>query len=519
MSDRTSILPVLAALLAAASAPALAAEPAKPAKPDWAEALYNPQPDKEDLVLPMPCGGAMTFRRVAVPAEGVLDDRRVELGGGEAKFAYSENSRRDYVAGGFTDSKARNLRFFYLGKYEVTRQQFDALSGACAEPGEEARLPKVQVTWAEAVAFAGAYATWLVKNATDRLPAEEGASGFVRLPTEAEWEFAARGGIAVSDGVFVQPAFPMPEGPARYVWFQGSESANNELNAVGLLKPNPLGLYDMLGNAGEFVLDPFRLNKLSRLHGQAGGQTVKGGDFRTPLADIRSAAREEFVPVDKRGERRSPSIGFRLALAAPSLPTTQRIGTVRKAWEDLPKAAAAAIAGPQDDPVKEVEVLRAAVEDPALKQRIGNLSTVIKSSIQTSNEQRARAARSEIRVGAYLARKLADDKRIIATKERQMEALSTANQQLKDGIRRALEADRAALDFNLGYYIDTLTQLNAEYPESLMLAQAEGLKREFEARDLAALNGFIDLCIRHAARLRADGKLDRPNTLGEIPAP
>lgn len=89
MSDRTPILPVLAALLAAAAAPALAAEPAKPAtpvKPDWAEALYNPQPDKEDLVLPMPCGGAMTFRKVAVPAEGVLDDRRVELGGGEAKL-------------------------------------------------------------------------------------------------------------------------------------------------------------------------------------------------------------------------------------------------------------------------------------------------------------------------------------------------------------------------------------------------------------------------------------------------
>ncbi|WP_049976223.1 SUMF1/EgtB/PvdO family nonheme iron enzyme [Azospirillum sp. B506] len=514
MSNRTPILLLLGALTV--PGPGFAAEPAKPG---WPEALYNPKADKDDLVLPMPCGGAMTFRKVAVPAEGALDDRRVELGGGEAKFAYSENSRRDWVGGGFTDPKAKNLHAFYIGKYEVTRQQYAALSGSCAEPGEEARLPKVQVTWAEAVAFAGAYSTWLVKNALDRLPAEDGAPGFVRLPTEAEWEFAARGGIAVSDSVFVQPSFPMPEGAASYVWYQGSESANNELNAIGLLKPNPLGLYDMLGNAGEFVLDPFRLNKLSRLHGQAGGQTVKGGDFRTPLADIRSAAREEFVPTDKRGERRSPSTGFRLALAAPSLPSTQRIGAVRKAWEELPKAAAAAIAGPQDDPVKEVEVLGAAVEDPALKQRIRNLSTVIKSSIQTSNEQRARAARSEIRVGAYLARKLADDKRIVATKERQIEALSEANQQLRDGIRRALETDRATLDFNLGYYIDTLTQLNAEYPEALMLAQAEVLKREFEARNLASLNGFIDLCIRHAARLRADGKLDHPKTLGEIPVP
>ena len=97
--------------------------------------------------------------------------------------------------------------------------------------------------------------------------------------------------------VFVQQVFPMPEGAARYVWYQGTESANNELNAIGLLKPNPLGLRHA-GQRRRVRARPFRLNKLSRLHGQAGGATVKGGDYRTPLDDIRSAAREEFVPID-----------------------------------------------------------------------------------------------------------------------------------------------------------------------------------------------------------------------------
>ncbi|MGQ3075778.1 MAG: hypothetical protein ACT7A5_32270, partial [Ferrovibrionaceae bacterium] len=73
----------------------------------WPERLYNPQKADGDLVLPMPCGGAMTFRRIDLPADGALGDRRVQLGGADDKVAYAENTRTDYVAGGFTDPKAK----------------------------------------------------------------------------------------------------------------------------------------------------------------------------------------------------------------------------------------------------------------------------------------------------------------------------------------------------------------------------------------------------------------------------
>ena len=126
------------------------------------------------------------------------------------------------------------------------------------------------------------------------------------------------------------------------------------------------------------MLDPFRLNKLSRLHGQAGGQIVKGGDYRTPAGELRSAARVEFVPVDQRGERRSPTTGFRLALVPPSLPSAERLTAIRDAWTELPSSAVA----PQDDPVKEAEALAQSVDQPDLRKRIAALSTVIKASIQ-----------------------------------------------------------------------------------------------------------------------------------------
>lgn len=481
----------------------------------WPASQFNPKEAAGDVILPMPCGGSMAFRRVAVPGADALDDRRVQLGNPEPRFAYAESSRSDYIGGGFSDSRTKAQRYYLIGKYEVTQLQFDALSATCPKVTEEGRLPKSGITWAEAVGFASLYGAWLVRNAAARLPSEDGQPGFVRLPTEAEWEFAARGGIAVPDAVFEQPVYPMPEGAGRHVWHAGTESSNNEVNAIGLLAPNPLGLHDILGNVGEFVLDPFRLNKHSRLHGQAGGYTVKGGDFRTPLADIRAAARTEYLPLDRNGERRDKATGLRLVVVAGALPSPARLQEVRTLWPRLAQTSPTGNQQPLADPVKEIEALAKATTDPGTKVRIEGIGSVLKANIQSRNEQRDRSAKSEIRVAAYLSKKILEDR----SKIRALEAIVAGPlpENLKTGHRANLDSSREALDGTLNYLMDTLKQLGLDFPAASISAQGEILKREFEARNAPPEYGpLVDLVTASSQAVRSGRPLDRNGLTNEL---
>ncbi|MEM6547942.1 MAG: SUMF1/EgtB/PvdO family nonheme iron enzyme [Pseudomonadota bacterium] len=465
----------------------------------WSEGLTNPAPAEGDLILPMPCEGAMVFRPVDVPGSDVFDDRKIQLGTRNPARAYVENPRTAYVSGSFrVDGRWR----YYLGKYEVTVAQAAALAGDCPDPADvEGRLPATGVTVAEAMMAAETYSEWLLAEAPDDLP---GSEAYLRLPTETEWEFAARGGVQVGPLEFESPLPPIDGLAEQYLWFDSATSANRELQLTGLLKPNPLGLHDMHGNAAELVSGHFRLNHVGRAHGRAGAFVKRGGDFRTKLAAIHSGLREEFTPLGRRGLRREKTTGYRFALVAPSLPDRDRLEEARGGWEALAESEQVVLEAAQEDPRVEIDTLADYLgaldfdEKADVERRLRGLGDIIDVNIATRNEERARAARAMLRIGVLAALRLRQHRDAMG----RCEELMDLNPE-----RYRTRCDRVAEDFEFdgAFYVEHAARTGSEYPERLLAEQSKILQEEFRSRGLDWPAESIEQIEADIARIQAEG--------------
>ena len=479
----------------------------------WPEAMYNPSRDVDDLVLPMPCGGAMVFRRIetAVGADP-LDDRQVVLGGPDPDLAYSEYILRDHLAGGFDDVTfgGGRINYYFLGKYEVTRDQYATLmADACPEPGMLGRRPVTDVSWFDAVSFSEAYTTWLWTNAPDVVPHQQDRRGYLRLPTETEWEFAARGGEVATEQEFRDRLFPHAGDLARYAWFHGQQSADGLLRPVGLLDPNPLNLHDILGNAEELVLEPFRLNRVGRRHGQIGGIVTRGGSFRTLGEDLRSAWRQEYSFYDETtgAALRLETIGFRLVISVPVMLDQTEAQALRNAWAAVAEGDLGASA---EDPLAELDALADETTDLEQRQRLEMIRAALSTNEAEGEALSGRSLSRAISSGAVLIRTLRYDRGVIGATETALrfESQLNAESERAERLNRQLAAMRERYDITLRAYFEILLQAADDYPAEMLSEQLQVVTVGFEQQNLATLAVFADLFVTQVLAYQESQDLD-----------
>jgi formylglycine-generating enzyme required for sulfatase activity len=239
-------------------------------------------PSAANKALVVDLGGGVKMEFVLIPAGSFM------MGSENGTEKYGDNQKPVH--------KVTITKPYYLGKFEVTQQQWQTVMGSNPSKFIDPKKPVHDVSWDDCQEF--------VRKLKEKMPGYE-----FTLPTEAQWEYACRAGTS-TEYSFGDREYDLRE----YAWFGGNSSATPQ--PVGLKKPNPWGLYDMHGNVMEWCADWYAPSYPSNTEtdpiGPSSGaaRVMRGGDFGNGPAVCRAAHRDEADPW-----RALDSHGLRIALA------------------------------------------------------------------------------------------------------------------------------------------------------------------------------------------------------------
>ncbi len=240
-------------------------------------------------------------QREPTVAKTTPERRTATVGGAEMVLVQGGSFVMGSGQGELDESPHRvSVGSFFMDRYEVTQEHYEQVMGENPSRWKGPQNPVEQIRWPNAIAYCNARSKLEGLEPAYDLATGEcnfAAAGY-RLPTEAEWEYAARAGSTTGYSFGDDPAELK-----RYAWFK-SNSPLRRPSPVGQKEPNAWGLYDLYGNVCEWCHDRYGEEYYQHSpeqdpRGPPAGNTrvLRGGSWNSKSDECRSAYRLYEEPV------------------------------------------------------------------------------------------------------------------------------------------------------------------------------------------------------------------------------